>query len=54
MRHEADHQMSSVTFEKALDADFIQAVAHGTQLVYFEYLKVDFKQDCIFLFVLGI
>lgn len=53
VRHEADHQMISVTFEKALDADFIQAVAHGTHLVYFEYLKVDFKQDCIFFVCFG-
>lgn len=39
--------MIFVTFEKALDADFIRAVAHGIQQLYFECLKVDFKQDYI-------
>lgn len=47
VRYEAEQQMISVTSEKALHASFILATAHWIWLVYFEYLRVDFKQDCI-------
>ncbi|KAM7337894.1 hypothetical protein ACRRTK_004013 [Alexandromys fortis] len=50
VRHEADHQMISATFKKALDADFIQVVAHGIQLVYFEYLKLLLTQKAVILY----
>ncbi|XP_016064223.1 PREDICTED: squamous cell carcinoma antigen recognized by T-cells 3 isoform X2 [Miniopterus natalensis] len=47
-RHGVDHQMISVTFEKALSAGFIQATDYvEIWQAYLDYLRrrVDFKQD---------